>query len=206
MSPSDRSVRKRGPWTILDERKQYETPWMCVREFDVLMPDGTPGLYGVVEPANLAIGILPVFEDGTTVLVGQYRFALDAYSWELPEGGGPKAQAPLVSAQRELAEETGYRANHWAPLLEFDVSNSITDERAFCYLAWALEAGEVDRESSEADMITRRLPLREAITMAMSGEIRDSLTLLMLLTAQHKARAGLLDPHISRIILSGLAD
>ena len=202
MSPSHTPDRKRGPWTVLEARQAYENPWMRVREFDVLRPDGSPGLYGVVEPANLAIGILPVFEDGSTVLVGQYRFALDAYSWELPEGGGPKAQDPLVSAQRELAEETGYSADYWAPLLDFDVSNSITDERAICYLAWGLEAGEPDRESSESDMITRRLPLHEAITMAMSGEIRDSLTLLMLLTAQHKARAGMLDPHVSRIILS----
>jgi len=199
---SDPAPQRRGPWTILDERLGYENPWMRVREFDVLRPDGSPGLYGVVEPRNLAIGVLPVFEDGSTVLVGQHRFALDAYSWELPEGGGPADVDPLISAQRELAEETGCTAAHWAPLLDFDVSNSITKERALCFVAWGLSEGAPDRESSEADMITRRLPLREAIAMAMSGEIRDSLTVIMLLSAQEKARRGALDPELTRLILS----
>lgn len=193
--------RRRGPWTILDERLAYSNPWMELREFDVLRPDGQPGLYGVVEPRNYAIGVLPVFADGTTVMVGQYRFALDAYSWELPEGGGLVGGDPLEAARRELLEETGFRAARWAPLIEFDVSNSITNERAISYLAWDLTAGAPDRDGSEADMVTRRLPLREAFAMAMSGEIRDSLTLIMLLTAFEKARSGVLDPDLARAIL-----
>jgi len=195
-------LEKRGPWTILSERLGYENPWMTVREFDVLRPDGSPGLYGVMEPRNLAIGVLPVFDNGDTLLVGQYRFALDAYSWELPEGGGPHGVDPLMSARRELEEETGCTAQNWRKLLELDVSNSISSERAFCFLAWGLNEGQSDRESSEADMITHRLPVHAAIAMAMSGKIRDSLTVIMLLTAAEKARSGVLNPALSRLILS----
>ena len=196
--------RRRGPWTILTERLGYENPWMRVREYDVLRPDGQPGLYGVVEPKNAAIGVLPVFDNGDKMLVGQHRFALDAWSWELPEGGGPEGVPPLESAKRELAEETGLRASHWCALSEFDVSNSITNERAYSYIAWGLSEGEPDREGAEADMQLRRLPLREALEMAISGSIRDGFSLIMLMAAVEKARRGALDPGLSRTILSGL--
>ena len=196
--------KRRGPWTILSERLGYENPWMTVREFDVLRPDGQPGLYGVVEPKNAAIGVLPVFDNGDTILVGQYRFALDAWSWELPEGGGPNGVSPLESAQRELEEETGLKAARWCALSEFDVSNSITNERAYSFIAWDLSAGAPDREGAEADMQMRRLPLHEAYEMAMSGAIRDGFSLIMLMTAIEKARRGALDPELCRTILSGL--
>jgi 8-oxo-dGTP pyrophosphatase MutT (NUDIX family) len=195
---------RRGPWTILSERLGYENPWMRVREFDVLRPDGQPGLYGVMEPRQAAIGVLPVFDNGDTVLVGQHRFALDAWSWELPEGGGPEGVAPLESAKRELEEETGLRAAHWRPLSEFDVSNSITSERAYSFIAWGLSEGTPDREGTEADMQMRRLPLREALEMAISGTIRDGFSMIMLMAAVEQARRGALDPGLSRSILSGL--
>ncbi|EAP88869.1 MutT/nudix family protein [Oceanicaulis alexandrii HTCC2633] len=195
---------RRGPWTILSERLGYENPWMRVREFDVLRPDGQPGLYGVMEPRQAAIGVLPVFDNGDTVLVGQHRFALDAWSWELPEGGGPEGVAPLESAKRELEEETGLRAAHWRPLSEFDVSNSITSERAYSFIAWGLSEGTPEREGTEADMQMRRLPLREALEMAISGKIRDGFSMIMLMAAVEQARRGALDPGLSRSILSGL--
>lgn len=195
---------RRGPWTILSERLGYENPWMRVREFDVLRPDGQPGLYGVMEPRQAAIGVLPVFDNGDTVLVGQHRFALDAWSWELPEGGGPEGVAPLESAKRELEEETGLRAAHWRPLSEFDVSNSITSERAYSFIAWGLSEGTPEREGTEADMQMRRLPLREALEMAISGTIRDGFSMIMLMAAVEQARRGALDPGLSRSILSGL--
>tara|TARA_Y100001001_G_scaffold9930_1_gene9159 strand:- start:8383 stop:8991 length:609 start_codon:yes stop_codon:yes gene_type:complete len=195
---------RRGPWTILSERLGYENPWMRVREFDVLRPDGQPGLYGVMEPRQAAIGVLPVYDNGDTVLVGQHRFALDAWSWELPEGGGPEGVAPLESAKRELEEETGLRAAHWRPLSEFDVSNSITSERAYSFIAWGLSEGTPEREGTEADMQMRRLPLREALEMAISGTIRDGFSMIMLMAAVEQARRGALDPGLSRSILSGL--
>ena len=148
--------------------------------------------------------MLPVYDNGDTVLVGQHRFALDAWSWELPEGGGPEGVAPLESAKRELEEETGLRAAHWRPLSEFDVSNSITSERAYSFIAWGLSEGTPEREGTEADMQMRRLPLREALEMAISGTIRDGFSMIMLMAAVEQARRGALDPGLSRSILSGL--
>lgn len=192
---------KRGPWTIHGERLAYENPWIQVREFDVSMPDGNPSIYGVMEPRFHAVGVCPVFENGDTILVGQHRFALDAFTWELPEGGGPKGEDPLLTARRELAEETGYAAAHYRHLTSLDLSNSVTNERADGYLAWGLTAGAPDREGSEADMQMRRLPLQSALAMAMSGEIRDAFSVAMLACADHLARSGALEPELARAIL-----
>lgn len=194
----------RGPWTIHGERLVYDNPWMQVREFDVTQPDGKPSKYGVMEPKNLAIGILPLFEDGTVMLVGQYRFALDCWSWELPEGGGPKDIAPVDSARRELAEETGLTARHWHEFLDMDMSNSITDERAIAFIAWGLEEGEAEPEGTE-DIVTRRVPFGEALSEAMDGRIRDAFTLAMLLKADYMARHGELPEAVSRLILNPAA-
>jgi len=198
MNAKGHSVR--GPWTVKSMRTAYENPWMEVREYDVIRPDGKPGLYGVVSPANLAIGILPLFVDGTVMLVGQYRFALDCWSWELPEGGGPKDMDPLESAKRELAEETGLVAAHWLEFMDMDMSNSITDERAIAYLAWDLAEGEAEPEGTE-DIVTRRIPFAEALAEAMDGRIRDAFTLAMLLKADYMARNRLIDPALARLIL-----
>ena len=195
-------MKRRGPWTIHAERLAYQTPWMSVREFDVTRPDGKPGLYAVMEPKFHAVGVCPVFDNGDTILVGQYRFALDAFSWELPEGGGPKGEDPLLTAKRELAEETGFTATHFRHLTSLDMSNSVTDERADGYLAWGLTEGAPDREGSEADMKMKRLPLQSALSMAMSGEIRDAFSVVMLATADHLARTGALDKNLARAILT----
>ena len=191
---------KRGPWTVLARRRAYANPWMEVTEYDVLRPDGTPGLYGVMSPRGFAIGILPVFEDGTILLVGQHRFTLDAHSWELPEGGGAKDADPCDSARRELEEETGYRARQWAPFLEMDLSNSITDEQAFAFIAWDLGPGTQALDASEADMKLRRLPFEEALEMAMSQHIRDAFTVAMLAKADYMRRTGQLPEPVLRAL------
>jgi len=195
-------MSRRGPWKIEAERLAYDNPWVSLREYEVLRPDGAPGLYGVLEPKHIAVGVVPVFADGTTVLVGQYRFALDAYSWELPEGGGPLGEDPLETARRELAEETGLVADRWRELIGFDVSNSVTNERAVGYLAWELSEGKPHREGSEADMVMKRIALQDALEMAMSGRIRDGFTIVMLSAADHLARSGALDAGLARAILS----
>ncbi len=197
-----RPIARRGPWSVLAERPAYENPWMRVTEYDVLRPDGSPGLYGVVSPKNLAVGVLPVFPDGTTVLVGQHRFTLDAHSWELPEGGGRIDHDPESTARRELREEAGLSARRWLRFLDYDVSNSITDERAIAFLAWELEEGETEREAAEADMTMRRVGVQEALAMAMAGEIRDGFTLAMLAAADYMARHGRLEPDLARAVLA----
>jgi len=195
-------MKKRGPWTIRAERLMYQNPWMHVREYDVVKPDGKPGLYGVMEPRFVAVGICPVFGNGDTVLVGQHRFTLDAFSWELPEGGAPRGEDTLETARRELAEETGLSAAHYLPLTRLDMSNSVTSESAVAYLAWDLIEGAPNREGSEADMEMKRLPLQTALAMAMSGEIRDAFSVAMLASADYLARTGALEDKLARAILT----
>jgi 8-oxo-dGTP pyrophosphatase MutT (NUDIX family) len=190
----------RGPWTVHAERTAYENPWMRVREFDVTRPDGEPGVYGVMSPRNLALAILPVHADGTVSLVGQHRFALDCYSWEIPEGGGRLDGDPLVCARRELKEETGLTADSWLEILQLDLSNSITDERAIGFLATGLHCGEPEPEGTEV-LRTRQIPFLDALDEAMSGRIRDALTVAMLLRAYYMAQQGLLASGLSGVML-----
>ena len=195
------SERRRGPWTVRAERTVYDNPWIQVAEYDVLQPDGSPGLYGVMQPKFVAVGVVPLFENGDTVLVGQHRFALDAWSWECPEGGGDPDDDPVDTARRELGEETGFRAADYREICSFDVSNSVTNERAVGFIATGMSEGAPDREASEADMKTRRLPFHQAYAMAMSGEIRDGFSIILLSAAAHLARTGGLDRALSAVML-----
>lgn len=164
----------KNPWTILSSRDVYNNPWIQVTEHQVLNPAGGPGIYGVVHFHNLAIGVVP-YERGKIWMVGQYRVPLEAYSWEIPEGGGKLGLDPLVSAARELQEETGLTADRYEVLLEMDLSNSVSDERAIVYLATGLHAGEAEPEETE-DLRLRQMTLAEAYEMVERREIRDSLT------------------------------
>src|SRR5262245_51962291 len=135
-----------NPWRTLSSEVRYDNPWITVTHRDVLNPSGGPGIYGVVRYKNLAIGILPVDADGNTWLVGQYRYPTGVYSWEIPEGGGDPVLDPLVSAQRELREETGLEASHWRLLLNLQLSNSVSDELAYVFLGTGLTQGESSPE------------------------------------------------------------
>lgn len=193
-------MERRGPWTVRTRRTAYENPWIRVAHMDVTRPTGSDGIYGVVEFQNLAIGVLPLYPNGDTVLVGQHRFVGDYYSWELPEGGGPKGLSALESAKRELKEETGATATGWAEFLRFDVSNSVTDEEAACFLAWGLSEGAPDPDPTEL-LERRRLPFADLLAMCLDGEIRDSLTIAMATTAYIKASRGLAPPEAAALIL-----
>src|SRR3954447_25437003 len=116
-----------NPWTTLGTQPVYDNPWIAVREDRVVRPDGSPGIYGVVHFKNRAIGVLPVDEQGRIWLVGQYRYPLGAYSWEIPEGGAPEGESPVEAARRELREETGLRATHLERLAISHLSNSVSD-------------------------------------------------------------------------------
>lgn len=200
MTTRDRRI---GPWSVNAREVVYENPWIAVAHHDVTRPDGAPGVYGVVEFKHVAIGVLPIDAEGMTVLVGQHRFPLDAYSWELPEGGGAHGEPPEAAARRELAEETGLRAANLLRLCEFDLSNSVTDERGICFLAWGLSQGEAAPEPDEL-LERRRVPFAALHEMALKGEIRDSLTLLMVFSAVAHARAGRLPAEPARLILKEL--
>ncbi len=173
-----------NPWETLSTRLVYDNPWIRVREDAVLHPDGQPGIYGVVHFKNLAIGIVAIDAEGYVHLVGQYRYPLNRYSWEIPEGGCPEGEEPLQAAQRELLEETGLQAREWKLIGEADLSNSVSDERALYFLATGLTQGEAAPEGSEV-LQRRRVSLNEALQMIDRQEITDALSILALL---HSAR------------------
>lgn len=178
-----------NPWTREDSRVVYENPWISVREDRVIRPDGQPGIYGVVDFRNRAIGVVPVTPEGDTFLVGQYRYPLGAYSWEIPEGGGPLHESLLEAAQRELREETGITAGRWTYLGELATSNSVTSELGCVFLAEELSFGAAEPEGTE-QLAVLRLPLAEAFEMAMTGEISDGLAIIGIARAYHYLQHG----------------
>jgi 8-oxo-dGTP pyrophosphatase MutT (NUDIX family) len=169
-----------NPWTTLSIRRVYGNPWLELYEEHCLDPSGRPALYGRVSFRNKAVGIIPIDATGHTWLVGQYRYCLNAYSWEIPMGGSPHHLPVLQSARRELREETGLSARRWEQILFVHTSNSVTDEEGYVFVAEDLEAGEPEFESTEQIEI-RRLPLSDAVRMAMTGEITDGLSVAGLL-------------------------
>jgi len=130
---------------------------------------------------NKAIGVIPVDDQGNTWLVGQFRYTLDAFSWEIPEGGGAMGTDPVESAMRELKEETGLTASKWTMISRLHTSNSVTDEEGFIFLAEDVSEGESELEETEADLRVKKLPLKEALTMVLNGEITDSMSIIGLL-------------------------
>ncbi|OON69144.1 NUDIX domain-containing protein [Hymenobacter sp. CRA2] len=173
-----------NPWQTLSTELKYQNPWISVREDQVINPKGGRGIYGVVSMKNKALGIIPVDADGNTWLVGQYRYALNEYSWEIPMGGGPIEVDILESAQRELREETGMTARRWTNIARLHTSNSVTDEEGFVFLAEDLEHGQTEPEETE-ELHLWKLPLHEAVQMALDSRITDAISVAGLLKAAH---------------------
>ena len=183
-----------NPWTILSQRQVYDNKWIGLTEYDVINPGGGKGIYGKVHFKNLAIGILPLDEELNTWLVGQYRFPLDQYSWEIPEGGGDPAIAPVESAQRELLEETGLVAKEWTPIIELHLSNSVSDEKAIIYLARQLEQREPEPEETE-QLVVRKVPFAEAYRMVEEGLITDSMSVAAILKVKIMLHEAIIPHH-----------
>jgi len=172
---------QKNPWTTLSVREIYENPWIKVDEHQVVNPSGGEGIYGKVHFKNKAIGIVALDENNNTWLVGQWRYPLGEWSWEIPEGGGDMNSDPLDSAKRELREETGFTAKKWKMIVRTHLSNSVSDEEGFIFLAEGLVEGNSELEETEADMKVWKLPLREALRMVMDGKITDSLSVMGIL-------------------------
>jgi ADP-ribose pyrophosphatase len=172
-----------NPWKTLTSEKVYDSPWIGLTKHDVLNPSGNPGIYSVVHFKNLAIGILPLDKDYNTWIVGQYRYPIKQYSWEIPEGGGKRDVPPLDSAKRELLEETGITANKWTNIQEMYLSNSASDEFCILYIAQDLSFGASEPDEDE-QLEVRKIHFDELYKMVDTGEITDSLTVAIVLKAK----------------------
>ncbi|MEH3113385.1 NUDIX hydrolase [Pedobacter terrae] len=172
-----------NPWKTLESEVKYDNNWIRLTEHQVINPSGGQGIYGTVHFKNLAIGILPLDENHNTWLVGQYRYPLNAYSWEIPEGGGPFHEAPLESAKRELLEETGLSARTWKEIQRMYLSNSVSDELSIIYIATDLIEGIAMPEETE-QLVVKKLPFIEAYQMVLDGKITDSMSVAAILRAK----------------------
>jgi len=170
-----------SPWTTHRTRIVYDNPWLSVSESDVTNPGGGEGIYGVVHYKTRAIGVVPIDDEDNTWLVGQYRYAMSTFEWEIPEGGCPPDEEPVDAALRELKEETGLIAAKCDVLLDnLALSNSVTDERCTIFIATELTPGDASPEESE-ELSIRKLPLSKAIEMVHKGAITDSVSVMALL-------------------------
>ena len=172
----DTFAAMQNPWKKITSKQIYDNPWIKVEEHDVINPTGGKGIYGKVHFKNFALGIIPLDDQLNTWLVGQYRYVLDEYSWEIPMGGGPLDMDVITSAQRELKEETGLSADRWTEVMRIHTSNSVTDELGLIYMAQELSEGATEFDPTE-EIEVKKLPFTEALQMVMDGRITDSLSL-----------------------------
>ena len=177
----------------MKEEVRYETPWIRITHHDIIDPSGREGIYGTVHFKNLAIGVVPLDEDLNTWIVGQYRYPIEAYSWEIPEGGGRRDIPPIESAKRELREEAGIEADHWQEILRMDLSNSASDEHAILYVAQGLSFHPPQPDHDE-ELELKKVPFEELYGMVVRGEVLDSLTVAAVL----KVKLMLLDGSLQK--------
>lgn len=178
----------------------YENPWIRIEASDATAPTGRPAKYAVVRFANLAVGVVPLWPDGTVTLVGQQRFALRDYSWELPEGGAPLGEDPLAGGKRELREEVGLEAAEWREILRMQLSNSVTDERAVVFLATGFTAAETEPDDTEA-LDAVRVPFHDLLAEVLAGRVQDAMTVAAVFRVHHMAVTGELDDGLARAVL-----
>lgn len=191
---------KGPPWRRGASRIVYTNPWIEVTEHQATAPTGKPAIYGLVSFTYAALGVLPLHDDGTVTLVGQHRFSIGAYSWEVPEGGGAPGADPLDEIKRELAEEAGLAAADWREVLRFQLSNSVTDEEGRGYLAMGLTPVPAAPDETEV-IATVRVPFREALEQALCGNMPDMITVALLLRAYHMAGEGELPRQLTQAML-----
>ena len=175
---------EKNPWKTKKVTEVYDNAWINITHREVLNPSGGEGIYGVVHFKNLAIGIVPLDEDLNTWLVGQYRYTLEEYTWEIPEGGCIIGTDPLKAAKRELSEETGIQAERWTKILDLQTSNSVTDETGMAFLAQGLTFGDAEPEDTE-DLQVIKVPFTEAYQMVIDGRIKDALSMISIFKVKH---------------------
>lgn len=190
---------KRGPLTVHGQMPVFGNPWIKLVDYHVAAPSGREFTYTIVHFRRIATGVVPLHEDGTITLVGQHRFALDDYSWEIPEGGTDDDEEPLAAAMRELAEEASLAGADWREILKLHLSNSVTDEVAHVYLATGLTPAEAEPDDTEDFQIVR-VPFAEALKRCGDGRITDSITVAALMRVHQMAVAGELPGHLNDLL------
>jgi 8-oxo-dGTP pyrophosphatase MutT (NUDIX family) len=176
-------------WKTLSSELIYESPWIAINKHQTINPAGNPAIYSVVNFKNKAIGVLPLSDDGFTWLVGQWRYPLNAYSWEIPEGGGPLDEEPLDTAVRELKEETGIIAAHFEEIMQMHLSNSVSDEHAYIFVATGLSFGEAEPEESE-DLKIKKIHFKDVFNMVLDGKITDSISVAAIFKVKYLIDQG----------------
>jgi 8-oxo-dGTP pyrophosphatase MutT (NUDIX family) len=190
-----------GPrWEVKSKADIHDNPWFGLEVYEAVAPTGAPARYFMQVYKNVAVGVLPLHEDGTVTLVGQWRFPFGTYSWELPEGGAPLHEAPLEGAKRELREEAGLQAADWREVLVMQLSNASSDEVAVGYLATGLSPVPHERDETEF-LSVARVPFRDALEAAVAGQIQDAITVAMLLRVHHMAVEGELPDALAQAVL-----
>ena len=180
--------KSKNPWQTVASRQIYENPWIRVREDQVIRPDGNPGIYGVVE-YQPCVGVLPLDAEGNVHLVGQHRYTLDVYSWEIPEGACNLGEAPEAAARRELKEELGLKARKLEKLTTSHLSNSVSNEEAHIFLATELTQHEAEPEGTE-QLERRIVSFATVLEMVRCGEITDSMSQIAILFYAALMRKG----------------
>lgn len=181
-----------NPWKTTGSELKYDNKWIKVTEYQVINPAGNPGIYGKIHFKNISVGIIPLDNEMNTWLVGQYRFTLNEYSWEMPEGGCLIGMEEILdSAKRELMEETGLIAEDWTELLKLHTSNSVTDEVGYAFIARNLKMGQPCPEDTE-DLLVKKLPFKDALNMVLNGEITDAFTCMAYMKLQLLLERGVL--------------
>lgn len=180
---------RKSPWKRESAQYVYQNPWIKVREDQVLRPDGKPGIYGVVE-TDLAVGVIAVNDQQKITLVGQWRYAINRWSWEIVEGAAYPQESPIEAAKRELREEAGWTAKRYAQLGgDIFLSNSFTDERALVFLAEGLDPVPPEPDPTE-QLELRYESLDTCLELMRSGEINDAITLIGLSRYAEHLRSG----------------
>jgi 8-oxo-dGTP pyrophosphatase MutT (NUDIX family) len=183
--------KQHNPWKTLKTDVKYDNPWIKVTESKTINANGGDGIYGVVHFKNIAIGIIPLDKDYNTWLVGQYRYPLNEYSWEICEGGGLLNEDVLSSAKRELMEELGIEAEDWQEIMKMHLSNSVSDEKGVIYIAKNLSYHQPEPEEGEVLQL-KKLPFTEVFEMVMNGKITDTLSVAGILKTKLLIDQGLI--------------
>lgn len=199
--PWQQGLKLPPTWRDGGRRRVYGNDWLVLDEHEAVAPTGHDALYGVMRPTKLAVGVLPIHDDGKVRLVGQHRFPLMNFVWEIPEGGVEAGEAPLTGIKRELAEEAGLTATHWREVLRLETSNSVTDEQAISWIAWGLTPADAAEPDETEALVCADVPFRDVLDAIARHEVRDAITVATVMRAYQMAVEGELPALLSRAML-----